>query len=97
MNHEQRPECRDWLVRLSESITSLDALVNNHYGEFRQLQGETKGTVDSIKGIVEVIQTQLTSQPHNGVLRHPLVVALISLCFGLFIAVVTITIMVVIG
>lgn len=43
MNHEQRPECRDWLVRLTESESknaeSIGRLTN-HWTEINTKQGD---------------------------------------------------------
>ena len=60
MEHEMLPECKQWLVMLTESntkaqdcIDSLAVLVNNHYTELSKNQSEMKTDISWIKKVME--------------------------------------------
>jgi len=83
---------KDWLVRLSEAQTATEKLANNHYTEVSRDIAVIKGDVKTIKDTVEA--KGAATEETSGIWKHPMFIALLTICISLVIALISVAVVV---
>lgn len=76
-----------WCQQLTDNDTSMTTLANNHNSEVQRSLGNIEGKLD---GLARRANSRTNGNGDNGILRHPLVIGLITLLVGALIAIATI-------